>query len=100
MKGYILTDLEGPAMISRFSQTREDGPQKQAAMKLLTWEINAAVDGILEVDPEAEIVVWDGHGNGGIDVLEFHPEAKLIARGPISPPYYLDETYDALFFVG
>jgi D-amino peptidase len=100
MKGYILTDLEGPAMVSRFNQTREDGPQKQTAMKLLTWEINAAVDGILEVDPEAEIVVWDGHGNGGIDVLEFHPEAKLIARGPISPPYYLDETYDALFFVG
>lgn len=100
MKVYILTDLEGPAMVSRFSQTREDGPQKQAAMKLLTWEVNAAVDGILEVDPEAEIVVWDGHGNGGIDVLEFHPEAKLIARGPISPPYYLDGTYDALLFVG
>ena len=100
MKIYILTDLEGPAMISRFNQTREAGPQKQTAMKLLTWEINAAVDGILEVDPGAEIVVWDGHGNGGIDVLEFHPEAKLIARGPIGPPYYLDGTYDALFFVG
>ncbi len=100
MKIYILTDLEGPAMVSRFSQTREEGPQKQTAMKLLTWEVNAAVDGILEVDPAAEIVVWDGHGNGGIDVLEFHPEAKLIARGPIGPPYYLDETYDALLFVG
>ena len=56
MKGYILTDLEGPAMISRFSQTREDGPQKQAAMKLLTWEINAAVDGILEVEPERRLL--------------------------------------------
>ncbi len=100
MKIYILTDLEGPAMVSRFSQTREEGPQKQTAMKLLTWEVNAAVDGILAVDPAAEIVVWDGHGNGGIDVLEFHPEAKLIARGPIGPPYYLDETYDALLFVG
>ena len=100
MKVYILTDLEGPAMVSRFSQTREEGPQKLTAMKLLTWEVNAAVDGILEVEPAAEIVVWDGHGNGGIDVLEFHPEAKLIARGPIGPPYYLDSTFDALFFVG
>ena len=100
MKIYILTDLEGPAMVSRFNQTREDGPQKQAAMKLLTWEVNAAIDGILDVDPQAEIVVWDGHGNGGIDVLEFHQEAKLIARGPIGPPYYLDHTYDALYFVG
>ena len=29
MKIYILTDLEGVAMVSRFSQTREEGPQKQ-----------------------------------------------------------------------
>ncbi len=100
MKIYILTDLEGVAMVSRFSQTREEGPEKQVAMKLLTHEVNAAVDGILDVDPDAEVVVWDGHGSGGIDVLEFHPGAKLIARGPIRPPYYLDETYDALFFVG
>ena len=90
MKIYILTDLEGVAMVSRFSQTREEGPQKQAAMGLLTQEVNAAVDGILDADADAEIVVWDGHGSGG----------KLIARGPIRPPYYLDETYDALFFVG
>ena len=100
MKIYILTDLEGAAMVSRFRQTREEGPDKQTAMKLLTWEINAAVDGILDTAPDAEIVVWDGHGSGGIDVLEFHPKAKLIARGPIRPPYYLDATYDALFFVG
>lgn len=100
MKIYILTDLEGVAMVSRFNQTREEGPLKQAAMKLLTQEVNAAVDGILDVDTNAEIVVWDGHGSGGIDVLEFHPNAKLIARGPIRPPYYLDEGYDALFFVG
>ena len=100
MKIYILTDLEGVAMVSRFSQTREEGPQKQAAMKLLTQEVNAAVDGILDVEADAEIVVWDGHGTGGIDALAFHPKAKLIARGPIRPPYYLDEGYDALFFLG
>ena len=55
MKIYILTDLEGPAMVSRFNQTREEGPQKQVAMKLLTWEVNAAIDGILDVDPRADI---------------------------------------------
>ena len=82
LKIYILTDLEGVAMVSRFSQTREEGPQKQApAMRLLTQEINAAVDGILDVDADAEIVVWDGHGTGGIEVLEFHPEAKVNCAG-------------------
>jgi D-amino peptidase len=103
VKYYILTDLEGPAMVSRFSQTRdyEDAPErKREAMSLLTGELNAAIDGILDADPEAEIVAWDGHGNGGIDVMAFHPQAKLIARGPISPPYYLDSSFDALLFVG
>jgi len=101
MKIYMTTDLEGPAMISRFNQTRDVTPEDKAiSMKLLTWEVNAAVDGILDVDKDAEVIVWDGHGSGGIDVLEFHPRAKLIARGPISPPYYLDETFDAQIFVG
>ena len=102
MKIYVLTDIEGAAMVSRFDQTGRDadGSAKQQAMKLLTAEVNAAVDGILSVDPGAEVVVWDGHGNGAIDVLEFHPAAKLIARGPIRAPYYLDSSFDALFFVG
>ena len=101
MKIYIITDLEGAAMISRFDQTRDVTPEDKAvSMKLLTWEVNAAVDGILDVDTDAEVVVWDGHGSGGIDVLELHSGAKLIPRGPISPPYYMDENFDALFFVG
>lgn len=103
MKIYILTDLEGAAGVSRFSQTRDyrDEPeQKQEAKELLTAEVNAAVEGIHDVDSEAEVVVLDGHGNGGIDPRIFHPKAKLIAHGPLRPPYFLDETYDALFFVG
>jgi D-amino peptidase len=103
MKIYIITDLEGPAMVSRFVQTRDyqQNPElKREAMTLLTGEVNAAVDGILDADPDADIIVWDGHGNGGIDVLAFHPQARLISRGPIKPPYYLDASFDALFFVG
>ncbi|MCD6508177.1 M55 family metallopeptidase [Candidatus Poribacteria bacterium] len=104
MKIYILTDLEGVAMVSRWDQTRtgDATPEAKAqAMKLLTWEVNAAIDGILDVYPDAEVIVWDGHGSGGIDIMEFHPKAKLIPRGrPIFPPYFLDESFDALFFVG
>jgi D-amino peptidase len=69
-------------------------------MKLLTWEINACVDGLFDADPQADVIVWDGHGNGGIDILEFHPKARLIARGPIRPPYHLDSSFAALLFVG
>ena len=101
MKIHIITDLEGPAMVSRFDQTRDVTPEDKAiSMTLLTQEINACVDGILDAAPEAEVIVWDGHGSGGIDIMQFHPQAKLIARGPIKAPYYLDETFDALYFVG
>ncbi len=103
MKIYIITDLEGPALVSRFEQTRgrtESPEQKREAMQLLTGEVNAAVDGILDACPQSEIVVWDGHGSGGIDLLSFHPKAQLIARGPIRPPYHLDASFSGLFFVG
>lgn len=103
MKIYIMTDLEGPAMVSRFEQTRgrtEMPEMKREAMQLLTGEVNAAIDGILDACPQSEIIVWDGHGSGGIDIMSFHPKARFIARGPIKPPYFLDSSFDALFFVG
>ncbi len=101
MKVYILTDLEGPAMISRFDQTRDVSPEEKPRwMRLLTNEVNACIDGILDFDPNAEVIVWDGHGSGGILEELFHKQGKLIARGPIRAPYYLDETFDALMFVG
>lgn len=92
-------------MVSRWFETRDEerGGSAQAkarAMKFLTWDVNAAVDGILDADPSAEVIVWDGHGNGGIDLMEFHPQAKLITRGPIEPPYCLNQSFDGLFFVG
>lgn len=102
-KIYIMTDLEGAAMISQWNQSRkeESTPELYAvSRKLLTGEVNAAVDGILDAVPDAEIIVWDGHGDGGIDILDFHEDARLITRGPIKAPYYLDNTFDAVFFVG
>lgn len=101
MKIYIMTDLEGPAMISRFNQTRDVTPEeKRRSMQLLTGEVNACVDGILDYDAAADVIVWDGHGGGGIDELSFHSRARLIARGPIKAPYYLDASFDAVMFVG
>jgi D-amino peptidase len=104
VKIYVLTDLEGAAGVSRWDQVRvpDANAESQAvARTLLTREVNAAADGILDASAKAEIVVWDGHGEGGIDILALHPRVQLIARGgPIGPPYGLDESYDALFFVG
>lgn len=102
MRFYIVTDLEGPAGVNRWAQTREgDTPLKRAAMKLLTAEVNAAIDGILEVDSGAEVVVWDGHGDGGLLFEEIHDRAETIMRGSGQrAPYGLDASFDGLFFVG
>ena len=35
MKIYILTDLEGVAMVSRFSQTREEGSPKTGSHAII-----------------------------------------------------------------
>jgi D-amino peptidase len=100
MQVYIITDLEGVAGVQRWTQTRERGPQYEQAIRLLTAEVNAAVEGILDGCADAGVTVWDGHGSGGIDVEQIHPQVRFVPRGPIAPPYFLDQGYDALFFVG
>jgi D-amino peptidase len=100
MRIFCITDLEGVAGVQQWAQTREHGPQNEQAIRLLTAEVNAAIDGILDADPQVEVIVWDGHGSGGIDVEQLHSQARFIPRGPIVPPYFLDEGFDALFFIG
>ncbi|NLD71788.1 MAG: M55 family metallopeptidase [Chloroflexi bacterium] len=100
MKIYVLTDLEGVAGVSRWDQTGTDTPGYPQAVRLMTEELRACVAGIQQADPSAEIWVWDGHGPGSVDVDRFPRGARLLSRGPISPPYHLDESFDALFFLG
>ncbi len=100
MKIYICTDLEGVAGVSRWDQTGPSEPGYAQAVRLMTEELRACVAGIRRADPEAEIWVWDGHGPGSVDVERFPRGAKLLSRGPIAPPYYLDASFDAQFFLG
>jgi len=97
-----MTDLEGPAGVNRWLQTREgETPEKARAMRLLTAEVNAAIVGIHEADPDAEVIVYDGHGTGGIVYEELCPDARVILHGrDMKLPCGLDRTFDALFFVG
>jgi D-amino peptidase len=51
---------------------------------LLTAEVNAAVEGLLEAGVE-DILVMDGHGPGGIWYDDLHPAAKLLHGRPLPP---------------
>lgn len=107
MKSYrifICTDLEGPAGVNLWSQTREgDGEAKLQAMHLLTQELNAAVEGILEAAPGAEIVAIDGHGDGGLLYEEVHPAVRVMMKGVPDRPLWQNfnlRDYDCLMLVG
>ena len=100
MKIYVITDLEGIAGVARWDQTGPDQPGYAQASRLMTEELRACVAGIQSVDGNAEIWVWDAHGPGAIDVERFPRGARLINRGAIEPPYFLDCTFDAVYFLG
>ncbi|MEF3302783.1 M55 family metallopeptidase [Paenibacillus sp. GYB003] len=96
---FVLTDLEGPAGVDSFTQTRPgDGfPERvEAAKKLLAREVNACIEGIRSVYGDARIDVWDGHGPGGL-LAEDLAYGNYLREGQ---PYKRLEGYDALLFVG
>lgn len=104
MRIYILTDLEGPAGVNLWAQTREgETPLKREAMHLLTQETNAAIEGILQAAPDSEIIVLDGHGSGGLLFEELHSAAQVFMHGVLpNRTCYIDAAMpcDALMFVG
>lgn len=105
MKIYIMTDMEGVAGIQdsetwcRPPGEPASGRYYEAGKALLTEEVNAAVAGLFEAGAH-EIVVADGHGPGGITPLLLDERVSLLRGWPTGWPLELDETYDAVAFVG
>ena len=103
MKVYVGTDLEGVAgVVTFYAQTSPGNPGYEAAKRLLTAEINAAVEGMLEEGVD-DILVSDGHGPGGVHYESLHPEAKLLHGRPLAPRDLRDAVvreYDACIMIG
>jgi len=101
-KVFIITDLEGASGVfdTDLQCLPFKSPRFEEARKLLTGEVNAAVDGLLE-GGASEIVVWDGHDSSQtLSVLDTHPRARLLTGVPVSPTLELDRSYSAVVFVG
>jgi len=103
MKVFVGTDLEGVAGVVSFEkQCYADGKYYEAARRLQTAEINAAVDGMIQMAVE-DILISDGHGPGAVLFEELHPAAKLLHGRPAAPRPVRDEvigTYDACMMLG
>lgn len=95
----MLTDLEGPAGVDKFTQTRKpDAEGKTFAMKRLAGEVNACMAGIRAADPDAAITVWDGHGSGGLLPEDLDSGCRYLPPG--GRPVYELAGYDGVLFVG
>ena len=93
---FVVTDAEGVAGICRQDQT---DPKTQELQKLLTGEINAAVEGFYAGGAD-EVIVWDGHdGSQTLSALTIHPRARLLMGYP-GVLMTLDQHYAAIAFVG
>ena len=93
----IVTDIEGVVGIDSFANTRTDDPAKKApAMDRLADEVTACVAGIRDVRPDAVVLVWDGHGTGGLreDDLD---DVIFVREGR---PYFNIRGVEAQLFVG
>jgi D-amino peptidase len=110
---FFVTDLEGAAGVTDWSQTRKRGPRLDAARELLTSEINAVVEGLfpsrkeLSSVPRVKVSVWDGHGHGGTvfadldSRVEKFPYRDRRGFGGLLGHLLADEIpVDALGFIG
>jgi D-amino peptidase len=101
-KVYMITDMEGVAGIydSELQVEPFQSPRWEESRKLLTGEVNAAVEGLL-AGGATDVVVWDGHDSGrSLSVLDIHPKARLLLGRPISRTLELDPSYCAVVFIG
>ncbi len=105
MKVYIITDIEGVSGVITFVDSGRDsdhsGPRYEAARRLLTEDVNAAVQGALD-GGATDIIVNDGHGGGSNFVMEnLHPGARYFTgRSRRFVLDGLDESVAAVMLVG
>ncbi len=102
MKVFISADMEGISGVTHAEHVLRDGKEHERARKLMTGEVNAAVEGALEAGA-AKVVVNDSHGTmRNILPEDLHEEAELVTGAP-KPLFMmegLDSSFKAVFFVG
>lgn len=102
LKVFISADIEGVAGIVSNQQILKGQPDYADGRRLMTLEVNAAVEGALEAGA-TEIVVCDSHADMQNIVPELlHPSAVLV-RGAIRESLQMqdmDATFDAVFVTG
>lgn len=101
-KVLVMSDMEGVDGIFNSAEqcTPLKSPRWQESQKLLTGEVNAAVDGLI-AGGATEVIVWDGHDGGeSLSAADINPKARLLIGSPVPPIREFDSTFSAVVFVG
>ncbi len=102
MRVYISADIEGVAGVVAPAQGQAGHAEYEKARILMTEEVNAVVEGLVEADV-AEILVNDSHGPmTNILPSLLHPSADLILGKPkpMNMACGLTADFDLFFMVG
>ena len=98
----MVTDLEGVGGVNNWDEQTTPGQRRfEESRRLLTAEVNAAVQGALDAGA-SEVVVWDGHdGSRTLSVEDMLPRARLVQGKPTPADFYMgDGHFDGLMIVG
>jgi D-aminopeptidase len=96
-----MTDMEGVCgVLDHEDWVIASGRYFEEGKRLLTLETNAAVEGFFSAGAD-EVYVVDGHGAGGINQSLLDKRTYLIKNFlPEKYPFMLDESFDAIAWVG
>ena len=103
LKIFISVDMEGITGVANWEDVMRDGKDYDYFRKIMTREVNAAIEGALAAGA-TEIVVRDSHGSARNLLPELLDEhARLIrdwSGGPKGMMEGVDESFDAVIFIG
>jgi D-amino peptidase len=103
MRILISADMEGISGIVHPTETNPGGYDYERGRALMTAEVNAAVAGVLEAMPGAEVLVADAHGPFRNLLPEELDRRAQLVRGrprPLGMLAGLDDNTDAVLLVG
>ena len=102
MKIFLSSDMEGTAGVVDWDQCRPGGNDYEYYRDLLQAEVNAAIEGVLDLGGEHEFLVNDSHGRmANLRPAQLAGAASYLS-GRHKPMYMmegLDASFDAVFFV-
>jgi D-amino peptidase len=103
LKVFISVDMEGITGVVVWEEVSRDGKDYDYFRKIMTREVNAAIEGALAAGA-TDIVVRDSHGSARNILPELLDESARLIRGWSGGPKGMmegvDESFDAVIFIG